>query len=77
MIINHPIQPNKVIYSIDNKVEEVIILQKLKDAGYRWKEGNIIPNPQYFRRNDLPYDIFIENQKLKIISTKYTGNRFK
>ncbi len=77
MIINHPIQPNKVIYSVDNKVEEVIILQKLKDAGYRWKEGNIIPNPQYFRRNDLPYDIFIENQKLKIISTKYTGNRFK
>lgn len=73
MKVNNPIKPNTVLATVLNRVDEINILQRFKDDGYKWngddeRFNEIIPNPMYFRRNNVPYQIvYVSHKRITVI----------
>ena len=64
MKINKPYNNKKRLCIVTNMIDDVTTLTKFRDEGYTWSDGEkIIPNPQYFRRNNIPYAIYLRVEK--------------
>jgi len=71
MKVKNPILNKRILLAtVLNRVDEILILEKLKKQGYHWENNTqIIPNPQYFRRDIPPYNIYRRSTKCKEIYT--------